>query len=411
MPAWRIAQFEREMISERTRDKMAAMARKGKRTGGFPIIGYDIDRKNKRLVVNQQEAEQVREMFSLYLRTKSLYATAKIMNERGCRMKEWVTAKGNRTGGAKFTRSSVWYLLCNPLYLGKITFRGEVMPGEHQAIVSEEIFNGVKLALNGNGKGRRNRLVEELKHVYLLKGLVRCGSCGTSMIPHATLKKKKGQRFFYYRCLAVNKMNKTACNVRSVPAKALEEFALKRLGLLSANPSLIENIVNAAKESFGDELPAKKRQKSFLAAELGKLDVEAKNLVGLLAEQGPQTPRRPFYEARLDELAANKEELKRSLDNLEQEILGLECQQIDAALVQHSVKNFVSILGNLEPKDQKELLGLLIKEVIFDGRNSEIQIGLKPLPKIWGNVTELKGRFVYCQSWLPGQDSNLQPIG
>ncbi|MBI4370198.1 MAG: recombinase family protein, partial [Elusimicrobia bacterium] len=395
------AQFEREMISERTRDKLAAMARKGKRTGGYPIVGYDIDKEKKILTVNPQEAVTVQEMFEIYLRTRSLWATAKSLNAKGYRMKEWTTAKGTRRGGAEFDRSNVWYLLKNPLYIGQITHRGQPLPGEHEPIVSKEDFKAVQTTLNGNGKGRKHRVIENMKHVYLLGGLLRCAACSKAMIPHGVLKKKKLSRFFYYRCLSVNKMNKDACRVRSVPAQAVEEFVIKRLGLLSQNQELINGIVETARASSADDLPAKRQNRSFLTAHLGKLEAEARNLVGILGEQGPNAPRRAFYESRLDELAAKKQELQGNLLKLDQEIIQLECQEIDASVVQGYLHNFMEILNRLGDKEKKELLRLLIREVVFDGENSRVQVALKPLPKIWGDVTQLEDRFVYCRTSLP----------
>ncbi|MBI2070504.1 MAG: recombinase family protein [Elusimicrobia bacterium] len=395
------AQFEREMISERTRDKMAAMVRKGKRPGGHPILGYDIDKERKRLSVNREEANVACEMFDLYLRMRSLYATAKTLNGRGYRMKEWTASNGNRKGGGKFNRGNLWYLLINPIYIGKIAYQGQMFQGEHEGIVSEEVFNAVQGLLNANGKGRRHREVEKIKHAYLLRGLVRCASCGHAMTPHGVFKKRRSQRFFYYRCVSVSKGDKNSCTVRSVPARALEDFVLRRLGLLGDNPELIGNIVNATRESCDQQLPSKRQQKSLLTADLGRAENEARNIVRILGEQGPDAPRRQFYESRLDELAAKKQEIEVAVNVLEKEIVHLECQQVDADLVQHSIRNFVTVIGKLETKEQRELLSLLVKEVTLDAVKSNVQISLKPLPKIWGDLDHLEGRFVYCQRPLP----------
>ncbi|MBI4370388.1 MAG: recombinase family protein [Elusimicrobia bacterium] len=394
------AQFEREMISERTRDKLAAMARKGKRTGGFPIIGYDIDKEKKSLVINPDEAVAVQEMFDGYLRTRSLWATAKILDGKGYRVKEWTTHKGRRKGGGRFNRTNLWYLLRNPLYIGKITFRGQALPGEHPGIIPEDIFNKVQEVMNGNGKGRRNKMVESLKHAYILRGLIRCASCGQAMTPHGVLKKNK-LRFFYYRCVSVAKMDRNACAVRSVPAQAIEDFVLKRLGLLSSDEKLIKEIVKKAKVSAEVELPVKRKQRSYFTAEIGKIDAEARNLVSMLGEQGADCPKRTFYEARLDELAARKPEFGEKLALLDKEILELERQEIDAEAVRRYMRNFLTLYEKLGQVEKKEMLCRLVKQVILDGEKSRVRITLKPLPEVWGDLDYLEDRFVYCQSWLP----------
>ena len=93
------AQFEREIISERTRDKVHAARRKGKWTGGRPVLGYDVDPKGGKLIVNADEAARVRAIFELYLERQSLAATVKELDARGWRNKFWVTKDGKQAGG------------------------------------------------------------------------------------------------------------------------------------------------------------------------------------------------------------------------------------------------------------------------------------------------------------------------
>src|SRR5262245_9597941 len=90
------AQFERELIAERTRDKIAAARRKGKWAGGHPVLGYDVDPRGFKLVVNPAEAERVRAIFQLYLQEKSLRAVVNALHQRGWRTKQWTTRKGHR---------------------------------------------------------------------------------------------------------------------------------------------------------------------------------------------------------------------------------------------------------------------------------------------------------------------------
>lgn len=109
------AQFEREMISERTRDKMAAARRKGKYVGGTPVLGYDVARETKKLVVNEPEAERVREIFQLYLRHQAMLPVVRELEERGWVNKRWLTLKNGPVGGNPFTKTSLHKLLTNPI--------------------------------------------------------------------------------------------------------------------------------------------------------------------------------------------------------------------------------------------------------------------------------------------------------
>ena len=123
------AQFEREIISERTRDKIAATRRKGKWAGGHPILGYDIDPNGYKLVVNPKEAERVRAIFALYLEHGSLLPVVEELGRRGWANKRWTTRRGPERGGKPFTRTSLYHLLTNVAYAGKVRYKQEVHDG------------------------------------------------------------------------------------------------------------------------------------------------------------------------------------------------------------------------------------------------------------------------------------------
>ena len=133
------AQFEREIIGERIRDKVAATRRKGKYTGGPPVLGYGVDRERKRLVVNPEEAELVRRIFSDFVRTGSTTTLAQRLNEEGHTTKSWTTKGGRHRPGTPWNKVLVYRVLNNPLYLGEVTHRGERYPGEHAPIVGRDL--------------------------------------------------------------------------------------------------------------------------------------------------------------------------------------------------------------------------------------------------------------------------------
>ena len=146
------AQFEREIIAERTRDKMSAARRKGKWIGGRPVLGYDIDPRSSRLIVNGDEAIQVRMIFRLYLDHNTLMPVVREIDRRGWRTKQWVTKAGASHGGKRFTKGRLFRLLTNPIYIGKIDFEKQRYEGEHEAIVEAEIWEPVQQILRRNGR-------------------------------------------------------------------------------------------------------------------------------------------------------------------------------------------------------------------------------------------------------------------
>ncbi len=129
------AQFEREIIAERTRDKVAATRRKGKWTGGTPLLGYDLDPRGGRLLVNEDEAVRVRAIFALYLEHQSLLPVVKELERRGWLSKSWQTRQGRTRAGRPFTKTSLHRLLTNVVYAGKVRYKDEVHDGEQPALI------------------------------------------------------------------------------------------------------------------------------------------------------------------------------------------------------------------------------------------------------------------------------------
>src|SRR4051794_27695569 len=134
------AQFEREIIGERTRDKMSAARRKGKWVGGTPVLGYDIDPQGGRLVVNPAEAERVNEIFAIGAGCTSLAAAHREVNARRLGTKDWISKSGKHHGGQRFTQSRLGALLRNILYIGQICHKGATYPGEQPAIVEQALW-------------------------------------------------------------------------------------------------------------------------------------------------------------------------------------------------------------------------------------------------------------------------------
>ena len=166
------AQFEREIISERTRDKMSAARRKGKWVGGLPVLGYDVAPKGGRLIVNAEEAVRVRAIYQLYLEYQALIPLVQELDRRDWRTKRWITQKGNERGGKSFAKSSLYYLLTNIIYAGKVNYKGNIYVGEHEVIVDADTWEQVQDVLQRNyrtgGREVRNKYGALLGFVPIL---------------------------------------------------------------------------------------------------------------------------------------------------------------------------------------------------------------------------------------------------
>ena len=188
------AQFEREVSSERVRDKIRASKAKGLWTGGVPKLGYDI--KDKKLVIiNPVEAEQVRSIFEGYLQCGSLAELEKFAEIKGFKHKSWITNKGEQKGGKPFKISALHRLLHEKLYLGMIENKrtGQAFKGQHEAIILKELWEKVQAKLKENDNCANHT---RSRNNNLLTGKL-FDANGTIFTNQANSKKKAAKRHYY----------------------------------------------------------------------------------------------------------------------------------------------------------------------------------------------------------------------
>jgi site-specific DNA recombinase len=219
------AQFEREIIGERTRDKMSAARRKGKWVGGTPVLGYDVVAGGGRLVVNDKESRRVRDIFALFLQHQSLSAVVAELTRRRWKTKSWIAQNGRAHAGRDFGRASLHRLLTNAIYAGKVEHRGAIYTGEQPSIVEPSVWQEVNTELRS---GRRSGIdAIRVPQNALLAGLLICKSCQRPMIP--TYTAKPGRRYRYYVCKSARQHGWSSCPTKSVPARMIEDSVLDQL--------------------------------------------------------------------------------------------------------------------------------------------------------------------------------------
>src|SRR4051812_13651636 len=225
------AQFEREIISERTRDKVSAARRKGKWTGGTPVLGYDVDPAGGRLVVNSSEARQVQQLYRIYLESGSLSATLRTAAAQGITTKVWTSKTGTIYSGRPLSNPGVRLLLSNVLYAGSVRHKGTIHDGEHEAIIDQQLWDAVNAKLNENGDHLRGRKHHTQNAV--LAQLVYCDQCQSAMFP--TFTRKSGKRHRYYVCRGNRGATQPRCPQLPVAAMDLESSLMERLEPILGN--------------------------------------------------------------------------------------------------------------------------------------------------------------------------------
>src|SRR5882672_11188182 len=218
------AQFEREVTSERIRDKIAASKRKGLWVGGNLPLGYEM--KGGKIAIVEEEAELVRSIYRRYLELGSVNELLRDLKERNIRTKSRLLSTGVTRGGIPFGRGALYYVLSNHFYIGEVKYKNEILPGVQPPIMDRALFEAVRQKSLAQWS---HRTVVRNKSDHLLTGLL-FDDAGHRMIPtHAT---KAGIRYRYYVSTPVlhgEAKTASAGSVSRVPATDVEDIVVKFL--------------------------------------------------------------------------------------------------------------------------------------------------------------------------------------
>ena len=367
------AQFEREIIGERIRDKIAAQKRKGKWTGGVPMLGYDVDRSgpSPRLVVNAREAVRVRALFDLYLEKQSLLPVVRELRHREWTNKKRVTKKtGKVIGGKPFNKATLYNHLVNPVYIGKITHKGEVYEGEHEAVIEPEIFERVQKLLKYNG--RTGGFEVRNKYGALLRGLIRCKACGYAMTHTFTKDRKGGTRFYrYYRCTHAIKNGAAECPSRTLPAAEIERVVVDEIRSLGSDPELLKRVLADAQSTIAGERDGLESERVDLKRMLDRSHRELQKLVAVGMDDAEISRRAAELHEQIAAAGRRLPEVDGRIADLDAETITYE--QADAAL-----QGFDPVWENLIPREQARLIRLLISTVEYDAVESSVSVTFRP---------------------------------
>jgi site-specific DNA recombinase len=380
------AQFEREIISERTRDKIAAARRKGKFAGGKPLLGYDLASTpaGAKLAVNEEEARRVRGIYELYLKHQALIPVVKELARRGWANKTWVTRKGETRGGRPFDKTTLYRLLTSRTYAGLVTYHEEVYPGEHAAIVDKELWERVRAVLGRNGKtggaAVRNR------YGALLKGLLHCSCCRCAMIHTYSVKggdtAQAAKRYRYYVCLSAQKKGWSTCATKSVPAGEIERFVVEQIKSIGRDPAVLEGTLRQMRQQNEKAIADLQAEGKGLERELARHHTALRKL----STPGAGAPEA----AKLAALHEQVREAEQKGTRVREAVLKLQRESIDRSEVSAALSVFDPVWEQLTPKEQARVIGLLVERVAYDGKAGTVAItfhatGIKALAQEQGH--------------------------
>ncbi|KQY99385.1 resolvase [Pseudolabrys sp. Root1462] len=216
------AQFEREVIGERIRDKVAASRRKGMWMGGWAPLGYDV--KERKLVVNETEADLVRSIFIRFSRGTPPQILIEQLNQEGQLNKQ----------GKPIDKGYLYRVLNNRVYLGDAVHKGTAFPGEHDPIVELDLWNQVHGLIKGGPHTKKTRQLGRTP--ALLKGLL-FGPKGVAMTPCHT--RKRGKLYRYYASTDCLKRTGSSSLLRRIPAADIEAVVVSQIKTLLQSPEII----------------------------------------------------------------------------------------------------------------------------------------------------------------------------
>ncbi len=365
------AQFEREIVSERTRDKIAATRRKGKWAGGWPVLGYDVDPAGFKLKVNDAEADRVRAIFALYLEHGSLLPVVEELRERGWANKRWELRKGGFRGGSAFTRTSLYHLLTNPVYVGKVRYKAEVHAGEHAAVVDAAVWQRVQAHLARNGRsgagGGRAGAGDAL-----LGGLLRCAACDAAMSPSHTTKGSK--RYRYYTCTAAARNGWATCPAKSVPAHAIEPVLVNQIRAVGRDPAVRAAVLTQARQQDEARTAELEREQQAIETDLRAWHGEMRHLSGLFRPgDGNEAVVRRLAE--LQERVAAVEGRSRAIRD---QVAAAQRQLVTEDEAAAALSLFDPVWEALAPREQRRVVRLLVERVEYDGRRGKVAVRFRP---------------------------------
>jgi site-specific DNA recombinase len=359
------AEFEREMISERTRDKIAGARRKGKWTGGPVPFGYSV--KDKKLYINDVEAHVVREAFALFLQHRQMAVVARVLNRRGLQPR---ASRRQSKRGLLWTKDTIARVLRSPLYVGLMMHGDERFPGEHPPLIEQSTYQEAQRLLGESGRALR---VHGTNPEYVLRGLLCCGTCGDPMTPASTTK-KSGKSYRFYRCSRRDKYGKDLCPGKPLPAGAIEDFVVARLEGATADGTLavrtkakleVRILKSRAdyvtlRDSLNARIADHSAGASKLADEVARLEGRARELV----------------EAKLRIEANNLEAAESQLRAVERDAVNLELDANHLDWFVGALRDFGKVWTNMTRENQGRLLRAIVAKVVVDDKQGKCRVEL-----------------------------------
>jgi site-specific DNA recombinase len=369
------AQFERDMISDRVKEKRLARAKKGLWNGGTPPYGYKTE--NRKLVTVPEEAEIIRRIFNVYKQTKSRTKVREELEIAGAKTRQ----------GKPFSKGTIEAMLKNPVYAGKLFENEELFDGNHEPIIDADLFFALNQATPVSYHKKRVRKTDK---VFLLKGLVKCATHDCMMTPYFIMK--KNSPIHYYLCTKKRQYHKVDCPVGYANAEKLENYVLQRLKEVSGQEPVFKSIVDKVNLDLKSETLPYQQELEELNRRISEVSQQIENFVEAVASSGRKAIH-DLLEKKVEKLQTDLVELNKRKSELAV-IIASSPSKINAREVLQSLKDFSNLCENLSPEEKATYLRGIIQEVAVAEEDITIRLYCLPKPSL---LTGSTNRL----AWLP----------
>lgn len=387
------AEMERSTIIDRVKMGMNQRAKQGKWNGGI-VLGYDVI--EKELVVNDEEASIVQEIFNLANLGHGYKKIAYMLNKIGYKTKK------NRD----FSIATVKGILDNPIYIGKIRFnqhenwsekrrKGKnnepyIIDGTHPPIISIELWEHVQ-----QKRQQRSYQPSQSQQPYFLSRLIRCPECGHGMVS-AKARGHKGRVYRYYQCGQFHNKGKTVCSPNSINADRAEQQVIEELKRVVSEPYFIEKLVEKMNSEREEAEKPLLKEKKRLFQECEKTEKRVDTIVNQLMDD---IELKSIYTKKLKEQQQLLETYQEKLASIDNQLQSINKKPIDADAMRNLLENLDTILEKADSTEKKELLALFVKD---------IQITKEPTSRRTGRqITRLNLMFDFTIEALQGSTGVL----
>ncbi len=359
------AQFERELTSDRLKEKFAGEAKDGMKHPGVAPFGFENDPGNRSLIPIPEEAKIVKEIYELIIELKSPAHVAKELNKRGYRTKvrEQIRKKQTvRIGGVKWTADKVQRLLIKNHYRGITTDAGgNEYTARWKGIVTDKTWKQAQEALSS--RDIKIHAPRANKHEMLLKGKLECGHCNQAMSPKPGGKRdNEGNPRNYYTCQHVNNYGKDSeCTVRNLPGKTFDDFIITIISEFGKHPDIIRATLEGSQKELKKSTRPLKSELKELNKRYRELSKEIKAVTDTVKKSGASIGKALMAEA--DKIAKEREEVELQQNMLQVKIQQREGFVADENMIAQALTNFSEVFGHLNFDDQTKLMDLLIERI------------------------------------------------